>query len=338
MRKLMISVVLCLLVMTATAQNVTNVRFEQEGKMVKIYYDLSEEADVSIYLSTDGGNTYESSPLGHLSGHAGDGVAAGASRCAVWDVLADREKLQGSDVRFKIVAESRRGNESFTIGGVRFTMVYVQGGTFTMGCTSEQGDDCWGDEKPAHSVTLSGYYIGETEVTQALWREVMGTTPSYFKGDNLPVENVSWNDAQEFCRKLSQQTGITFRLPTEAEWEYATRGGKKSRGYKYSGSNTLSSVAWYTDNSSDHTHPVKGKQANELGLYDMSGNVWEWCQDWFGEYGSYSQTNPTGASLGSYRVLRGGDYGFTANYCRVASRFSFDPTFLRRGLRVVLVR
>ena len=297
-----------LLALTATAQRVTNARFVQEGKQVKIYYDLSEEADVAVYLSTDGGKTYEPSPLGHLSGHAGKAVQAGTGRCAVWDVLSDREKLQGSNVRFKIVAARRGGNQTFTVGGVTFTMVHVQGGTFTMGCTSEQGGDCWDDEKPAHSVTLSDYYIGETEVTQALWRAVMGSNPSYWKGDNLPVEKVSWDDCQTFVRKLNQMTGKTFRLPTEAEWEYAARGGNKSLGYKYSGSNTLSSVAWYDGNSSNNTHPVKGKQPNELGLYDMSGNVWEWCQDRYGSYNSSSQTNPAGASSGSYRVCRGGSW------------------------------
>ena len=342
MRKILAIAVLCLLSLTATAQNVTNVRFEQEGKMVKIYYDLSEEADVSIYLSTDGGKTYETSPLGHLSGHAGEGVAAGVSRCAVWDVLADREKLQGSDVRFKIVAARRYQNENFTVGGVNFTMVYVQGGTFTMGCTSEQGHDCYSNEEPAHSVTLSDYYIGETEVTQALWTAVMGRNPSHRKGRNKPVESVSWNAAQEFCRKLSQQTGRTFRLPTEAEWEYAARGGNKSQRYKYSGSNTLSSVAWYGEskNSKTHPHPVKEKWPNELGLYDMSGNVWEWCQDLEGDYRGYSQTNPTGSSSGDSRVMRGGCSCSNAVGCRVASRAGNVPFFSWNffGLRVVLVQ
>ena len=144
--------------------------------------------------------------------------------------------------------------------------------------------EAYGDESPVHSVTLSSYYMGETEVTQALWKAVMGNNPSRFKGDNLPVENVSWNDCQEFIRKLKQKTGKNFRLPTEAEWEYAARGGKKSNGYKYSGSNNIGSVAWYDDNSSNQIHAVKGKRLNELGLYDMSGNVWEWCSDWYGQY------------------------------------------------------
>lgn len=234
-----------------------------------------------------------------------------------------------------ISGESRK---VITVGNVSFTMIRVDGGTFTMGATSEQGSAAYGDEKPAHQVTLSPYFIGETEVTQALWEAVMGSNPSNFKGSNKPVEEVSWNDCQDFIRKLNQKTGLSFRLPTEAEWEYAARGGNKSRGYKYSGSNNLGDVAWYTDNSGSSTHDVKTKQANELGLYDMSGNVWEWCQDWFGEYSSGSQTNPTGPSSGSYRVYRGGCWSIHAGHCRVSYRGSSTPgsRYRNLGLRLAL--
>ena len=221
---------------------------------------------------------------------------------------------------------------TFQVKGVEFKMIPVEGGTFTMGATSEQGNDANSNEKPAHRVTLRDYYIGETEVTQALWQAVMGDNPSYFQGDlQRPVEQVSWNDCQEFIKKLNALTGRNFRLPTEAEWEYAARGGNKSNGYKYAGSNTIGNVAWYESNSKSKTHPVKGKQANELGLYDMSGNVWEWCSDWYkGEYYKTSpQMNPTGPESGgilsSLRVYRGGSWSYYARYCRVSCRYCGTP-------------
>ncbi len=217
------------------------------------------------------------------------------------------------------------GNETFTVKGVEFTMIAVEGGTFTMGATPEQGSDAEDWEKPTHQVTLSSYYIGETEVTQALWKAVMGESPSFYKGDNLPVEQVSWYDCQEFIKKLNVLTGRNFRLPTEAEWEYAARGGNKSSGYKYSGSNNITDVAWYINNSGSKTYPVKTKQANELGIYDMSGNVWEWCQDWYGKYISAAQTNPKGPTTGSSRVNRGGSWGSFARICRSSIRFNNYP-------------
>lgn len=198
---------------------------------------------------------------------------------------------------------------NFSVGGVPFKMIRVEGGSFLMGSTSEQGSDSYDDEKPAHRVSLDDYYIGETVVTQDLWRAVMGDNPSHFKGGSLPVEYVSWDDCQEFLKQLNRKTGKTFRLPTEAEWEYAARGGRKSQGLKYAGSNDIDEVAWYDGNSGNKTHPVKQKAANELGLYDMSGNVREWCQDWYaGSYSSSPQTNPTGPSSGSGRVSRGGGW------------------------------
>ncbi len=229
--------------------------------------------------------------------------------------------------------------ETFQIKGVEFKMVKVAGGTFQMGATSEQGEDAYDNEKPVHSVTLFDYYIGQTEVTQELWEAVMGSNPSYFTGDNRrPVENVSWNDCQEFIEKLNRLTGKNFRLPTEAEWEYAARGGNKSRGYKYSGSNNPDAVAWYDKNSGDKTHPVATKQANELGLYDMSGNVWEWCKDWYGGYSSNSQNNPIGASEGSRRVARGGSCPTYARRVRVLRRDFNAPRYRNRygGLRLAL--
>ena len=199
-------------------------------------------------------------------------------------------------------------------------MVYVEGGTFSMGATAEQGSDAYYDEKPAHQVTLKGFYIGKYEVTQAEWKVVMGENPSYFKGDNLPVENVSWFDCQEFICKLNELTGKNFRLPTEAEWEYAARGGRRSYGAKYAGDNDIDKVAWHKGNSNNTTHPVGTKRANELGLYDMTGNVWEWCQDWYGHYSSASQTNPTGPGSGGERVSRGGSWNCNARGSRLSCR------------------
>ena len=217
-------------------------------------------------------------------------------------------------------------------------MVYVSGGTFTMGATSEQGSEAYDNEKPTHSVTLSSYYICKYEVTQALWQAVMGSNPSYFEGDNLPVENVSWNDCQTFIKRLNSYTGRNFRLPTEAEWEFAARGGNYSRHYKYSGSNYIGDVAWYTDNSGSRTHSVGTKRANELGLYDMSGNVFEWCSDQYGPYDSYSQTDPLGPNGWSDRVLRGGCWNDRTGDCRSSNRYGGTPDDggSDSGLRLIL--
>ena len=221
--------------------------------------------------------------------------------------------------------------------GINIEMVKVEAGSFNMGATPEM-ENPHEDEKPVHRVTLTNnYYIGKYEVTQALWKIVMGSNPSNSKGDNLPVEKVSWNDCQKFISKLNKLTGKSFRLPIEAEWEYAARGGNKSRGYQYSGSNTIGDVAWYDGNSGSKTHAVGTKQPNELGAFDMTGNVWEWCQDWFNRYSSSPQTNPIGAVSGSCRVYRGGSWCYSG-YCRCSCRFDGTPDFRNGdlGLRLVL--
>lgn len=237
----------------------------------------------------------------------------------------------------RVATKASYSNGTLTVNGIKYNMVWVDGGTFRMGATSEQGSEI-SDEKPVHSVTLSGYYIGKTEVTQALWQAVMGSNPSYFEGDDLPVEQVSWDDCQEFIRKLNSLTGQNFRLPTEAEWEFACRGGNNSRGYKYSGSNYIDNVAWYDGNSGDKTHPVATKSPNELGIYDMSGNVWEWCADWYGDYSSGRQTNPKGPYGGSYRVYRGGGWFINAGICRSSDRYYYNPAYRYNilGLRLAL--
>ena len=204
-------------------------------------------------------------------------------------------------------------------------MVQVEGGSFQMGGTSEQGDDAYNNEKPVHEVTLSDYYMGKYEVRQSEWEVVMGSNPSYFKGEDLPVEQVSWEDCHEFIGRLNALTGLNFKLPTEAQWEYAARGGNLSKSYKYSGSNDLGEVGWYGSNSGNCTHRVGEKQPNELGLYDMSGNVWEWCEDRYGGYSVTSQRDPLGAASGSYRVFRGGCWYYGARSCRVSFRYYDRP-------------
>ena len=245
---------------------------------------------------------------------------------------------------------------------VEIDLVPVEGGSFWMGAQDSDPNGrnynalASSYESPVHEVTVSSFYISKYEVTQKQWNAVMGSNPSWFKGDDRPVEKVSWYDAVEFCNALSRKEGRSpaytvngenvswnlnadgYRLPTEAEWEYAARGGKKSKGYVYSGGNTAVDVAWYSDNSVSETYPVGTKGANELGLYDMSGNVGEWCWDWYGDYSSGSQTDPDGPSTGSLRVLRGGSWGHAARCVRVSGRRISGPGFsgYNGGFRLVL--
>ena len=213
-----------------------------------------------------------------------------------------------------------------TVGSVTFTMIPVKGGTFQMGATKEQTGEARKDEKPVHTVTLDNFQIGETEVSQALWREVMGSNPSTYKGNDLPVTNITWEDCQEFIKKLNERTGKQFRLPTEAEWEFAARGGTASKGYMFSGSDEVRSVAWHNRDSNRDRHngpyAIKSKDPNELGIYDMSGNVNEWCQDWFGDYTADPQTNPQGPATGKEHVYRGGSWWYYGMSCRVSRRNS----------------
>ena len=231
-----------------------------------------------------------------------------------------------------------------SLGVFMLETVYVEGGSFQMGSTDSDADS---DESPVHEVTVRSFSMAKTEVTQGQWKAVMGdeNNPSKWKGDSLPVESVTWYDAVAYCNALSAKEGLEkvytingttvtadfdkngWRLPTEAEWEYASRGGKESKGYKYSGSDTVGDVGWNRDNSGLRTHPVGEKAANELGLYDMSGNVSEWCWDWYGDYSSVSQTDPTGLSSGSSRVLRGGSWFYYGRYLRSANRDFYTPSY-----------
>ena len=237
-----------------------------------------------------------------------------------------------------------------TAFGINMKMIYVEGGTFTMGCTSDQGGECDNDESPNRQTTVGSYYIGMLEVTQSQWEKVMGTSiyqqkakagasNTYGTGADYPMYYVSWEEAKEFCARLSRQTGRSYSLPTEAEWEYAARGGNKHEGTKYSGGWSIDDVAWYSGNSNSSTHPCGTKRSNALGIYDMSGNVWEWCEDWYGkQYLQYDNNNPKGASTGSYRVVRGGSWNFNARICRVANRSNGSPDDRSSdiGFRVVL--
>ena len=265
------------------------------------------------------------------------GTGVGTTNVTVIDVATQTTIL----LPVTVIEPTAPQTETFTVNGVSFTMVRVEGGTFMMGA----GDDdieANNDERPSHQVTLSSYSIGQTEVTQALWVAVMGNNPSYFQGDlSHPVEYVKWDDCQLFVTKLSEMTGREFRLPTEAEWEFAARGGNKSHGYKYSGGNNLNDVAWWGNNNggnSDYcTHPVGTKQPNELGIYDMTGNVWEWCQDWNGGYTSEPQINPKGPQSGSYRVVRGACWNNNSKYCRITMRYQGPcPGLHGDGMRLAL--
>jgi formylglycine-generating enzyme required for sulfatase activity len=216
------------------------------------------------------------------------------------------------------------------VNNVKFKMVTINGGSFMMGSDDREAKS---DQKPVHKVTVSGFSIGQTEVTQELWRAVMGSNPSEFNGKNLPVDNVTWEECQRFVAILNQlleetgqlPNGKKFHLPTEAQWEYAARGGDKGKGYTYAGSNDINAVAWTRDNSGEKTHPVASKLPNELGLYDMSGNVWEWCQDYYDSYKSGDQTNPIGPKSNTGRVIkRGGSWYYAPeHYFRTTFRYGY---------------
>ena len=298
-----------------SAQIISNVHPRQEGLEVIITYDMIGELqgkeEIMIGYSTDGGRNYKS--ISGAEGDIGKNVKTGTGREISFFT---NDALAGNNARFKVFVFSLPPG-----------MVFVEGGTFQMGSNSES------DEKPIHTVTVSSFYMDKTEVTQAEYRKVMGKNPSYFSGcDDCPVEDVSWHDANEYAKKVGK------RLPTEAEWEYAARGGNKSKGYMYSGSNNLNAVGWYKKNSGSRTHPVAQKQPNELGLYDMSANVWEWCSDRYGDYSSSSQTDPQGSNSGEYRVLRGGCWSSYDSFCRVANRGRSSPDSRNNsfGFRLVL--
>jgi formylglycine-generating enzyme required for sulfatase activity len=308
---------------TLSAQQISNVEYsfnkEKEEITVNCYLESLSPRDLTVSYSMDSGQTW--SPCISVSGNIKSQITG--EKEIIWKPLQD--KVTTKVFLFKVDAE--------------IEMIFVQGGLFTMGCTREQRGDCESDEKPPHQVLLNDFYISKYEVTQAIWKEVMGTNPSKFNGcDSCPVENVTWSEVQVFIRKFNAQTGKNYRLPTEAEWEYAARGGVHCRDNKYSGSNNIREVAWYGSNSNGTTHPVGTKKANELGIYDMSGNVWELCQDWYGNYSVLQNHNPHGAGGGYYRVMRGGGWDGSSFYCRVANRGNSKPNERHDsvGFRLVL--
>ena len=302
-----------------TAQTITNVHARQEGLEIIINYDMEGELqgkkEIILGISTDGGGNYIT--VQDAYGDIGKNVTPGRGKEIYFFA---NDALGGKNAKFKVEAKPPPPPG----------MVYIQGGTFQMG--SKKGDS---DEKPIHTVTVSGFFMDKTEVTQAQYRKVMGKNPSRFSGcDDCPVESVIWHDANEYAKRVGK------RLPTEAEWEYAARGGNKTNGYKYAGGNSIGNVAWYNGNSGNKTHPVAQKQPNELGLYDMSGNVWEWCSDWYGSgyYKSSPKHNPQGPNAGPSRVHRGGSWHYYDNNCRVANRYRYYPSsrFDFLGFRLVL--
>ena len=328
----------CLIVTTSEVNNIS-------ATMAKCGGNVTSEGDLTVTARGVCWNTTDNPTID--DSHTVDGGGAGSfisnvtglTENTTYYVRAYATSSAGTVYGETKTFETFKTIFSLTVNGVSFEMVYVEGGSFDMGATSEQGSDAENDEKPVHRVTLSDYYIGECEVTQEMWEAVMGSNPSNFKGAQNPVERVSWNDCQNFIKKLNSLTGRTFRLPTEAEWEYAARGGNQSRHYKYSGSNNIFDVAWYDNNSGDRTHAVGTKSPNELGICDMIGNVYEWCSDWYGTYSAGVQTNPQGPSSGSNRVLRGGSWLNYARYCRVSKRIYLGPgsSYIGNGLRLVLV-
>ena len=293
-------------------QKIGNVRAEQDGNNILIFYDLlyvpsDHLFDIQVYVSIDG-KDFEG-PLRSVSGHVGSDIAGGRNRKIVWNVLEEREELRSKSVEFKVVG---RIYDDKVI-----EMVFVEGGEYIQGSFKSR------DEKPLHSVHINDFFIGKYEVTQRQWRRVMGNNPSFFNYcEECPVENVSWKDVDRFIQELNRITGMNYRLPTEAEWEYAARGGNKSMGYVFSGSDDPDQVAWYAKNNKQHTRKPGLKKPNELGIYDMSGNVMEWCFDWYTNtyYMDAPFKDPQGPSNGTHKVIRGGSWNNELDAIRCCNR------------------
>lgn len=308
------------------AQHVTHTSFTLHGDTLTLTYTLDKTADICVRVAIDGGRYTE--PLGGLTGAVGTAVKPGENLTITGVKLPEIKGVDSASLSFLVEVDD--GAQLIYVGNMVFRMMPVQGGTFTMGCTRPKGEKhTYADELPTHKVTLNSYYIGQHEVTQALWKEVMGENPSKWAGnDSLPVEQVSWNDVQIFIARLSQTTGYRFRLPTEAEWEFAARGGIRSKGTPYPGTQSqLWETCWYGSNSDGHSHPVGQLHPNELGLYDMGGNVLEWCADWMESYSDKPQNSPQGPKNGENRILRGGCFNSPTWGCSVFERSWYLPDY-----------
>jgi len=318
MKKVLIIVAILIIAMISQAAKDKNSLMRQEGNRGVVRYDLvgdaGEDAEVNLSIEYNG-KRYTQDELS-ITGDIGK-VVTGSNKAIFWDVIKDFPRgLVGTvdwflDVGGKVFRDPVTGME----------FVFVKGGCYQMGSNSGISD-----EKPVHEVCVDDFYIGKYEVTQGEWEKVMGNNPSRFTscGSDCPVETVSWDDAKDFIRKLNSRSSVTFRLPKEAEWEYAAKGGEN---HTYSGSDNVDSVAWYGSNSGNKTHRVGTKQANGFGLYDMSGNVWEWVEDVYNKnaYSKHQRNNPIYTGKGSYRVLRGGSWNFSAGLVRSADRSAWGP-------------
>jgi formylglycine-generating enzyme required for sulfatase activity len=311
------------LVAQLLCQEFVDFKIEQSGQEIYIDYTLESNSnwEIQLWVSIDGGASWLG-PMKNVRGDIGKQVNAGRKRIE-WTVLKDLDNLNCTHTQFKLVATGPRLFEP--------EMIFVKGGAFEMG--SNLGKD---NELPIHNVQLSSFYIGKFEVTQKEWRSIMGNSPSYHKDcDQCPVENVTSIQIGDFLKRLNIRNGTKYRLPTEAEWEYAAKGGELSNGFVYSGSNVIDEIAWYKNNSDWKTHEVGRKKSNELGLYDMSGNVDELCSDWFSAYHVNAQINPKGDENGTKRILRGGSYLNAKDDARVTQRGAFEEDkSVLRGFRI----
>jgi len=329
MKKIVFQIVLSVLCFSAQAQKVSNIRAEQAGQDILLKYSLetTSPCEISVLLSQDNGLTWGSA-LKNVSGDVGKNISAG-EKSITWKVLEERDQLVGSKIKFKVIAVGKKA-----VAPADHEMVFVEGGTFQMGSNAGKAV-----VRPVHAESVGSFNIGKYEVTQAQWKAIMGNNPSGFSGcDNCPVENVTWNDVQVFIEKLNMQSKKNYRLPTESEWEYAAKGGRSSNDFSYSGSENISVVGWYGANSAGKTNIVGSKQANELGIYDMSGNVYEWCSDLLGNTAAGMGMVAPSAPPVPMRVLRGGSWVDGGKVCRTAFRASFDPAKSNyfSGFRLVL--